>query len=53
MFEYNFANDNAFIVKLKDEYSEHVHEVFGLTLDDFVCAVLEESKSLMRTARGL
>lgn len=39
MFECNFANDNAFIDKLKDEYSEHVYEVFGLSFDEFVCAV--------------
>ena len=39
MFECNFVNDNAFIDKLKDEYSEHVYEVFGLSFDEFVCAV--------------
>ena len=30
---------NQFIQQLNDEYSRHVYKIFGLTFDQFICAV--------------
>ena len=32
-------NNNQFIQKLKVEYSKHVYQIFGLTFNEFICAV--------------
>lgn len=46
MFElHNFMTEpianiqNQFMQKLKDEYRSHVHEIFGVTFEEFVSAV--------------
>ena len=39
MIESTANNNNQFIQKLKDEYSKHVYQIFGLTFNEFICAV--------------
>ena len=30
---------NQFIRRLRDEYDDHIHQIFGYTFDEFVSAV--------------
>ena len=35
---------NQFIRRLRDEYDDHIHQIFGYTFDEFVSAVPVEKE---------
>ena len=42
---------NQFIRRLRDEYDDHIHQIFGYTFDEFVSAVPGGEKNLMKIVK--